>query len=84
MYRTIFTPTEHNSAVPFSIPPEWYGKKVEFIAFPVPTAETTKAKREKEFMKLCGAWESDKSAEEIIADIYSSRTSEKTRVLEDL
>jgi len=34
-------------------------------------------------MKYFGAWKTDKSAEEIIADIYNSRTSEKTRILED-
>ena len=33
-----------------------------------PETETKKVKRE-EFMKLCGAWESDKSTEEIVAEI---------------
>jgi len=76
MYRKIFIPTEHNNAVPFIIPPEWYGKKVEFIAFPVPSEEIKKA-RDEEFMKLCGAWESDKSAEEMADEIRAARKFKK-------
>ena len=77
MYRKIFTPTELNNTIPFTVPSEWYGKKVEFIAFPVPAAETKKAKREEEFLKLCGAWESDKSAEELVEEIRGARKFKK-------
>ena len=35
MYRTIFTPSKQNCHVPITIPNEWYGQKVEVIAFPV-------------------------------------------------
>ena len=75
MYRKIFIPTEHNSIIPLTIPPEWYGRKVELIAFPVPPEEIkrTKESEEEEFMKLCGAWESDKSAEEMVAEIRAAR-----------
>jgi hypothetical protein len=72
MYRKIFIPTKHNNIIPLTIPPEWYGKKIELIAFPVPPEETKKVKEE-EFMKLCGAWESDKSAEEMVAEIRAAR-----------
>ena len=85
MYRKIFIPTEHNNTVPFTIPPEWYGKKVELIAFPVEYVSKENKKPEKaDIMKYFGAWKTDKSAEEIIADIRDSRTSGKTRFLEKL
>jgi hypothetical protein len=84
MYRKILIPTEHNNIIPVTIPREWYGQKVEIIAFPISAEETKESKREAQFMKLCGAWKSDKSAEEIISDIYDSRTSGKTRILEEL
>ncbi|GHT59178.1 hypothetical protein AGMMS50239_05210 [Bacteroidia bacterium] len=84
MYRQIFTPTEHNHVVPVTIPKEWYGREVEIIVSPITITETKKETREERFMKLFGAWESDKSAEEIIAEIYNSRTSGKTRILEEL
>jgi hypothetical protein len=35
MHRQIFIPSEQNSAIPFVVPREWYGKLIEFIAFPV-------------------------------------------------
>jgi hypothetical protein len=35
MYRTIFTPSYQNSNIPIVIPSEWYGQKIEVIAFPV-------------------------------------------------
>jgi len=35
MVRQIFTPKEGNLTIPFEIPKEWYGKQVEFIAFPL-------------------------------------------------
>jgi hypothetical protein len=87
MYRQIFTPTENNSSIPpVTIPREWYGKEVEIIVFPITTkseSKTEETKKEK-LIKLYGAWKSDKSAEEIIEDIRSSRTSGKTRFLEKL
>ena len=83
MYRKIFIPTEHNNTVPFTIPPEWYGKEVEFIAFPVELLKENKKKGKADIMKYFGAWKTDESAEEIIAEIRNSRTSGKTRVLED-
>jgi hypothetical protein len=39
MYRKIFTPSEQNSSIPFTIPQEWYGRPIEIIAFPVGAAE---------------------------------------------
>ena len=35
MYRTIFIPSEQNPIIPFVIPNEWYGQKVEVLVFPV-------------------------------------------------
>ena len=84
MYRTIFTPTVFDSAIPFTVPSEWYGREIEFIAFPVEhTFEESKKNEKAGIMKYFGAWKTDKSAEEIIADIRSSRTSGKTRILAD-
>ena len=74
MYRQIFTPTEHNSIIPVTIPREWYGQTVEIIAFPVSApVESRKKNNDEDFMKLCGAWESDKSAEELVAEIRAAR-----------
>jgi hypothetical protein len=82
MYRQILIPTEQNNVIPVTIPREWYGRQVEIIVFPISKEEReTEKKDEDEFMKLCGSWKSDRSAEEIIADIRSSRTWGKTRPL---
>lgn len=35
MYRQVFTPTEMNNTLPFTIPREWYGQPIEFLVFPV-------------------------------------------------
>ena len=40
MYRTVFTPTETDSIIPFSIPREWYGQNIEFIVFPLDKSQT--------------------------------------------
>ena len=87
MYKQIFIPTENNSSLPHvTIPREWYGEEIEMDIFPVKTIikSKTKEKREERLRKLYGSWKSDKSAEEIIEEIYSSRTSGKTRFLENL
>jgi len=35
MHRQIFIPCEQNNLIPFVVPQEWYGRTVEFIAFPI-------------------------------------------------
>jgi len=40
MYRTVFTPTETNNRVPFSVPREWYGRDIELILFPLDLSQT--------------------------------------------
>ena len=35
MYRTVFTPTETDNMIPFNIPRNWYGRKIEVIVFPL-------------------------------------------------
>ena len=85
MYRQILTPTESNNVIPITIPREWYGKEVEIIAFPVKYVSKEKKKSEKkDIMKYFGSWKTDRSAEEIIAEIRNSRTSGKTRFIEEL
>jgi len=86
MFRHVFIPTENNNMIPtVTIPQEWYGQEVEVIVFPVkPAKETIEESRESRLMKLCGAWISKKSAEDIVSDIYESRTYGKTRILEAL
>ena len=84
MLRQVFIPTENNSRIPFvSIPSEWYGREIEMLVFPIKYEEKTSIEsKEDRLLQLCGAWKSEKTAEEIIANIYNSRTSEKTRILE--
>jgi len=56
MYRAVFTPTEANSIIPFSIPREWYGRNIELIAFPLDMPQTvllkTTKKDEREFKAI--------------------------------
>ena len=52
MYRTVFTPTETNSMIPFNIPREWYGRNIEFIAFPVDISWKIAEKKERKFQKI--------------------------------
>jgi hypothetical protein len=74
MYRQVFIPSEQNSNIVFTIPHEWYGQWVELIAFPVATPTATEQKTdEDDFYKLYGAWESDQSPEEMIAELKSAR-----------
>jgi len=83
MFRHIFIPTEENSAIPLvSIPKSWYNHEVELIVFPL--KPTNNDNKENRLIKLCGAWKSNKSAEDIIANIYKDRISGKTRILEKL
>ena len=79
MYRQIFKPTEYDRAIPVVIPREWQGQSIEIIAFPVsslsetPPAAAAAAADDDDFYKLCGAWESDQSAEEMAAELKASR-----------
>jgi len=86
MFRQVFTPTADNNVLPpVDIPREWYGQEVEVIVFPIKyEKKTTIENKEARLLKLCGAWQSEKSAEDIIETIYSSRTSGETRILEEL
>jgi len=46
MVRQLFTPTEYNPTLPFTVPREWFGKMIEFIAFPLdaPKQDVIRAK----------------------------------------
>ena len=56
MYRTIFTPTETDSMIPFSVPREWYGRNIELIVFPLDLPQTvfreTAKKHERQFKAI--------------------------------
>jgi len=86
MFRQVFTPTEDNNRIPLvNIPHEWYGQEIEILVFPIRYEEKKNVEtKEDRLLKLCGAWKSEKTAEEIINNIYNSRTSEETRILEKL
>ncbi|MDR3134159.1 MAG: hypothetical protein LBU42_09120 [Prevotellaceae bacterium] len=73
MYRQIFKPTKYNRTIPIIIPREWQGQSVEVIAFPVASPEEEAPVTDKEFYQLCGAWESDQSADEMAADLKAAR-----------
>ena len=45
MYRTIFTPTETDNRIPFSIPREWFGRDIEVIVFPLDMQITSRTVR---------------------------------------
>ncbi|MDR3286587.1 MAG: hypothetical protein LBT27_04010 [Prevotellaceae bacterium] len=65
MYRKIFIPSEQNNSIPVTIPREWYGQAVEIIIFPVSVSNNLQHETsDDDFYKLCGAWESNQSAEE--------------------
>jgi len=44
MYRTVFTPTEMDNMIPFSIPREWYGRNIEVTVSPLDMPKTEKNK----------------------------------------
>ena len=74
MYRQIFKPTAYDHTILVTIPREWQGQSIEIIAFPVAVPCTGESPvTDKEFYKLCGAWESDQSAEEMAADLKAAR-----------
>lgn len=73
MYRQIFIPSEQNNNIPFIIPREWYGQTIEIIAFPVSIVNDSQENAEDDFFKLCGAWESEQSAEEMVTELKSAR-----------
>ncbi|GHV66037.1 hypothetical protein FACS1894199_08500 [Bacteroidia bacterium] len=76
MYRQVLTPSEKNSHISIAIPHEWYGQMIEILAFPVSATAVSPQKRigDDNFYQLCGAWESDKSAEEMVAEMKAART----------
>ena len=51
MHRQIFIPNEQNNLIPFVVPQEWYGKTVEFIAFPI-DEDLAKNSEKKSFIYL--------------------------------
>ena len=71
MYRQVFIPNEKSNYIPFTIPREWYGQLIEVIAFPIFTK--IEDNNDEDFFKLCGAWESDQSAEEMVSELKSAR-----------
>jgi hypothetical protein len=73
MYRQIFKSTEYDHTISVTIPREWYGQSIEIIAFPVIASPETKPVTDEEFYKLSGAWESEQSAEEMVADLKAAR-----------
>jgi hypothetical protein len=73
MYRQIFKPTAYNHTIPITIPREWCGQSVEIIAFPITSPPETLPITDDDFYKLCGAWESDQSAEEMAAELKATR-----------
>ena len=52
MYRTIFTPTEMDSMIPFNIPREWYGRNIELIVFPLDVPQTLLKNNKQEFKAI--------------------------------
>ncbi|MDR1680844.1 MAG: hypothetical protein LBS12_03565 [Prevotellaceae bacterium] len=73
MYRQIFKPTEYEHTIPITIPHEWFGQSVEVIAFPIATPPDMQAGDDDDFYTLCGAWESDKSAEAMAEEFRAAR-----------
>jgi hypothetical protein len=74
MYKRIFRPTENEPTIAIPIPREWQGKFVEIVAMPVTPSPKEKSISDEEFFKLCGAWESDQSADEMVAELKAART----------
>ena len=54
MYRTVFTPTEQNNRIPFSVPREWYGCDIEVIVFPInePQIQSQNTDNERKFKPI--------------------------------
>ena len=52
MYRTVFTPTETDNMIPFSVPREWYGRNIELIVFPIDVPQKLSRKTTKKGRKF--------------------------------
>ena len=46
---------------------------IEVITFPISTSSYQQKSDDDDFYSLCGAWESDQSAEEMVAELKSAR-----------
>ena len=73
MYRQVFIPNERNNYIPFTIPNEWYGQLIEVIAFPLSNTDVSQDSDDEDFFNLCGTWESEQSAEEMISELKFAR-----------
>ncbi|KAA6301813.1 MAG: hypothetical protein EZS26_001976 [Candidatus Ordinivivax streblomastigis] len=59
-----------------------YAEKKTLADYLFQSIEKEQSIKEQDFYSLYGAWKSDSSAEEIIAEIKNSRRSGKTRIIE--
>ena len=50
MLRQIMVPSKENSTI--TLPPEWYGKEVEIIIFPLETRQTKTGKKMPHYIGL--------------------------------
>ena len=80
MYRQIFTPNENNSRISFVVPPEWYGQAVEIIVSPLNMSTETRQLTDDEFCGLAGEWDSELTADEMIAEMKASRRFKERRI----
>ena len=77
MYRQVLTPSKKNSNISIAIPHEWYGQPIEILAFPISIPAVSPQEGigdDDNFYRLCGAWESNQSAEEMVAELKAART----------
>jgi hypothetical protein len=72
MYRKTFQPTEYDQTIEVQIPPAWRGQAIEITVKQIADAPEVPIVTDEEFRKLCGQWESDKTADEMIAEIRAS------------
>jgi hypothetical protein len=73
MYKKTFQPTEYDQTIEVQIPPAWRGQVIEITVRQIVDAPEVPDITDEEFYALCGQWESDKTADEMIAEIRAAR-----------
>jgi hypothetical protein len=73
MYRKTFQPTEYDQTIEVQIPPAWRGQAIEITVKQLVDAPKIPEITDEEFYALSGQWESDQTADEMVAELKAAR-----------
>lgn len=83
MLRKIIVPKKNHYTI--DIPREYFNRQIEILIFPHDLEDESDQEKQTDadsrvFWESFGSWQDERTAEKIIEDIYSSRTSIKQNV----